>query len=126
MQNIDSIFQYPDGSMVIQDGQSFSGFFVFCPAHHVVDYYKTIMNNYDCFDGNLLSNLWFHIKTSPIHQISDNYFRQYNEVNLKYEDTCIWHFQGPYKPWVIEHHNYLPQSSVLQKYKEYLQLLQGG
>jgi len=61
--NIDDLFDYPDGSMLIPSGEEDIGghtaLMVFSPINHDYDFYRQIINNLICADGDMLGKLWF-------------------------------------------------------------------
>jgi hypothetical protein len=87
IKNIDSLFNYPDGSMVKypDDPWGFSGLFIIEPKNHdEIELYFHLLQNVNCFDGDLLGKLWFYIRTSPRHQIPEEYLIPYSATNLNY------------------------------------------
>ena len=111
LQNIDDLFNWPDGSMLRYSSEQFgfSGLMVFCPCFHNVEYYEIIMKNTGCTDGNLFGDLWFCAKSNPAYQIPHNYLMTYdslakdkmlNVYPRDYRDCKVIHFVNQPKPWV--------------------------
>lgn len=106
MENIDNLFDFPDGSIIKEksdDDYGFTGLFVFQPRYHREDFYKCLMQNFQCVDGDLLGSLWFYSRTSRNHWIPYSYCMQYDCVrdglNLLEEPKVI-HFCNENKPWL--------------------------
>lgn len=88
-------------------GFGFTGLMVFCPINHNTEFYKCLLKNFMCYDGNLLGDLWFPAKTNPAYQIPRDYFRNYwpqiinqpvDPINRK--DFKVIHFVNHPKPWI--------------------------
>ena len=126
VKNIDDVFDRLDGSMVKMpdDDYGFTGLFVFSPRNHRADFYLHLLQNFDCFDGDLIGSLWFHTRTSSEHHIDQNYCRHYNDDFSKKErrQVKVWHFcnEGN-KPWIAEDRAKMNnECTVIQKYDEYM------
>ena len=130
LQNIDDLFTYLDGSM-LYDANSNDGctsMFVLEPKrHNETEFLFTIMQNHDCFDGDLLGKMWFHISSSKKHQIPANYFSYYLEtlnyslLDLQKKDIKAVHFCNHPKPWLEPNHKYYNDCySIAKLYKDYL------
>lgn len=129
LQNIDDVFNYPDGSLLV-DGENFnegfSGLFVFSPKNHYYDWYVNLIQSFPILDGDLFGKLWFPFKTNINYQIPCQYF-----FNITIENIDMWdltkikaiHFCYHYKPWnydTVEDYlkDYLkefPQKSINRK-----------
>ena len=128
VKNIDSILeQYPDGAMLTYSNNDrywgHSSLFIFSPANHCYSIYKTLIENKDCFDGDLLGKMWFFTKSNPAYRIPSvmqNYPSSGNEIR-------IYHFCNTPKPWLVSE----TQRKILygeygfedKVYNSYLQLL---
>lgn len=104
LQNIDDLFDYPDGSMMWwkEKNEAFSALFVIVPANHNFRYYLTLQNNFNEFDGGLLNNLWFHIRDSEAYRIPQNYIEFYahmDENRFYSNEVKTVHFCNKIKPW---------------------------
>ena len=102
--NIDNLFQYPDGSMIYYDKADwgFSGLFVFSPRNHKEsDYFETIMQYCDCYDGDLLGKIWFYVKQNPNYQIPGCYLQPYFANRTLPIDTRVIHYANEKKPWLL-------------------------
>lgn len=111
LQNIDELFRYPDGSMIYfpADRCGFTGLMVFTPKNHKFDYYRLIMDNYECSDGNLFGDLWFYVKSNVSYQISPCYLMPYDAILDEYDKNIditkrkeykVVHFVNNPKPWL--------------------------
>jgi len=109
LQNVDELFNWPDGSMLQYDGDEggFTGLMVICPSKHREDFYECLMQNFPCADGDLLGSLWFHVKTNATYQIPAEYLTHYGEhieteylEPAKWRDIKILHFCNSPKPWI--------------------------
>lgn len=127
LQNIDNLFEYPDGAMVKypEDNFGFSGLFVFYPRHHHEDeFYPTVMQHHDCVDGDLLGKFWFFVRESPAHQIPPDYLMYYNPNHLD-KDTKVIHYCNTLKPWIHTDHDLFNQDNyICWLYKKYLNEVQ--
>lgn len=123
LQNIDNLFSYKDGSMLWDSSRNegFSASYVFSPRNHCLEMYEILSNNSLHVDGDLFSNLWFHLKDNPDYRIPFEYFEYYLQVN---KDTLpkakAVHFVNREKPWLIEKDafpcNNEEQKEILDKY----------
>lgn len=103
LKNCDELFEYPDGAMLktADETWGFSGLFVIEPArHYEYPFYLTLLQNQDCFDGDLLGKTWFFVQTSEIHQIPEKYLRSYIPQISIPSDTVILHYINEDKPWL--------------------------
>ena len=57
------------------------------------------MKTQDCFDGNLIGKLWFHVRSSPAHQIPPEYQWVYQPTFIP-KGTRMIHFCNETKPWL--------------------------
>lgn len=128
LHNIDSLFNYLDGAMSYgcDDDAGFSGLFVFEPKNHKeFQYYPTLMVNHNVFDGNLLGELWFYVKTSPAHQIPLDYFWQYCPEPKINPSTKAVHFCNLPKPWIEpDYKDFNDEFPIARLYKTYLKEIQ--
>lgn len=127
IKNIDFLFDYCDGSMLYcqEDDRGMSGLFVFEPMKHFeLKYYPTLMANMNLFDGELLGELWFHVRTSPAHQIPMKYFRDYHSTLQINSEMCAIHFCNLPKPWIDPNHSNFDNSYIASLYKMYLNQIQ--
>lgn len=107
LENIDDLFGYPDTSMVSYHeddyNMGFSGLMVFQPKYHHTDFYKILLENTICCDGNLLGHMWNACKTDPRYQIPREYLVTYDATQantwiLSHQVKCV-HFLNHPKPW---------------------------
>lgn len=106
LQNMDELFDYPDGAMLMMDPddiRGFTGLFVFVPRNHPLELYLLIMQHKDCFDGDLLGELWKPFTAQKQFQIPSPYFYAiyfYTEKDQS-QDSSIKavHFVNQPKPW---------------------------
>ena len=128
LHNIDDLFNFYDGSMSYDEpeGMGFSGLFVFEPRNHnEFKYYPTLLVNHDVFDGNLIGELWFHVKTSPAHQIPYNYFWQYHPTFEVNPEIKAVHFCNLPKPWIEPtYKDFGDEFPIAKLYKRYLNEIQ--
>ena len=105
LDNIDDLMDFPDGSMLYDD-DPFSGLFVLNPKNHCTEMYKTILSHSKHFDGDMFSNLWFHVKDNLDYRIDISYFypiyRQSNNIKIK-----AVHFINQPKPWLVDMEEYI-------------------
>lgn len=133
--NIDYLFSYPDGAMLLEpvSKSGFSALFVIEPKNHnELQYYKIIIQNYNCLDGDLFSNLWFFVKNNKDYQIP-SYFVQ-NADFKTLPETKIVHFCNAEKLWLYPqnyinsnlYHNklYLKYLKNIREEKEYVNFLE--
>ena len=131
LKNIDDVMSYPDGAMVRptpaefdSDEYGFTGLFVFQPLYHKTEFYKNLLENFPCADGDLLGNLWFFTRTSSAHQIPYPYLTQYSYYyyhNQNYPAKVI-HFCNEEKPWKTQYYEYFEslKDPIFQTYKDCL------
>lgn len=103
LENIDSLFNYPDGSMVYYEGDytGLTGLFIIEPKNHrETRYYLSLLENFDVFDGNLIGEFWFHILNSPAHQIPREFFWHYNPELKVPKGIKMVHYCNTPKPWL--------------------------
>lgn len=128
VKNIDDVFDRLDGSMIKmpEDDYGFTGLFIFSPRNHRADFYLHLLENFDCFDGDLIGSLWFHTRTSPEHWIDQNYCRHYNCALTKKErrGVKVWHFCNEgCKPWIPADRQSMPvdnNDTIVAKYDSLL------
>ena len=123
LHNIDDLFDYPDGSMICYEDEPWgcSSLFVIEPKKHdEVDYLYHLLKTQDCFDGNLIGKLWFHVKSSPAHQIPPEYQWTYNPIPIP-EGTKMIHFCNDAKPWLD---NCDESISVIKVYNYFLRKIE--
>ena len=127
IQNIDDLFDYPDGSMLKypEDAFGFTGLFVCCPRrHHEEEFYPTLLKEHLCLDGDLIGKLWFFVHDSPCHQIPTCYFTQYDITN-DFKSLKAIHYCNSLKPWIHVDHEFFNQDNyVCWLYKKYLNEVQ--
>ena len=128
--NIDDLFDYPDGSMILPEGElmGITGLLVFSPKFHFASiYYMALLNSEAAgFDGDIIGSLWFHVRESKAHQIPLEYFRDYsvNPFQIQPTDKII-HFGNYPKPWLSQNDNkYASLYGIAKLYKEYLYAIQ--
>ena len=133
VENIDNIFNWPDGSMVEpspseeEDQYGFTGLFVFQPRYHRVDFYKKLVTECEGADGDILGSLWFHTRTSYSHRIPYSYCMHYSMIRHLSDNKgrClpkVIHFCNKEKPWMPEFQEYFKENNdkYIQKYWNYL------
>lgn len=106
LDNIDDLMDFPDGSM-LYDGDPFSGLFVFNPKNHCTEMYKTILSHSMHFDGDMFSNLWFHVKDNLDYRIDLSYFYPINRQNNNNTKIKAVHFINKPKPWLVDMEEYI-------------------
>lgn len=110
LENIDNLMDFPDGSM-LYDEDPFSGLFVFNPKNHCTEMYKTILSHSKHFDGDMFSNLWFHVKDNLDYRIDISYFypiyRKKDNIKVK-----AVHFINKPKPWLVNMEEYIKCVSI--------------
>ena len=106
LDNIDDLMDFPDGSM-LYDGDPFSGLFVFNPKNHCTEMYKTILSHSMHFDGDMFSNLWFHVKDNLGYRIDISYFYPINRQNNNNTKIKAVHFINKPKPWLVDMEEYI-------------------
>ena len=134
LENIDDVMNYPDGAMIEPssdrpvDDYGFTGLFVFQPKYHREDFYKCLLQNFPCADGDLLGNLWFFTRTSKYHRIPYEYCMHYGYYLYNSEGAKVVHFCNEQKPWKTEWKNYFDGGSntCIQTYRKYLNQVQNS
>lgn len=106
LDNIDDLMDFPDGSMLYDD-DPFSGLFVFNPKNHCTEMYKTILSHSMHFDGDMFSNLWFHVKDNLDYRIDLSYFYPINRQNNNNTKIKAVHFINKPKPWLVDMEEYI-------------------
>lgn len=102
LHNIDDLFGYPDGSILCYEEEPWgcTSLFVIEPKKHdEIDFLYYLLKTQDCFDGNLIGKLWFHVQSSPAHQIPPEYQWVYQPTFIP-EGTRMIHFCNETKPWL--------------------------
>lgn len=99
--NIDDLFDYPDGALYDDFGRPFIGLFVFCPKNHCADYYYTLSRVYHCIESDILEPLFFPFKSNPDYRIPYQYYLNIMNENFAnlYYDAKVIHFCYKFKPW---------------------------
>lgn len=103
--NIDDLFDYPDGSMLIPSGEENIGghtaLMVFSPKNHDHDFYRQIINNLICADGDMFGKLWFQCRSDEKYKIP-YYYMMSSREHITNEDLeilkTITYGNSP-KPW---------------------------
>ena len=129
LKNIDELFAYPDGAMLLDNEdedkgyiQGHSALFLCSPKYHNYEFYLLLMKYGDCFDGDLLGKSWFQVKSNPQYRIPSSYMSHYHGVTEK--NTKILHFINKDKPWLTlvsyDDNNYYNYLQILNDlYKQY-------
>ena len=81
----------------------FTALMIFCPKEHHEEFYRILLQNTECYDGDLFARLWFHIHTSPAHQIPAIYMQPYSpdlDTGIFWQNVKILHFCDYPKPWM--------------------------
>lgn len=124
IENIDNLFdQYQDTSMIKypEEKQGFTGLFVIEPYYHSkreYGYLKTIMQNEEGFDGDILGELWNPVKRDYHYQIPKEYLWFYNIKYIIPSSVKVIHYGSEAKPWILPHIN-----SPFESIKLYQQVL---
>ena len=105
LDNIDDLMDFPDGSMLYDD-DPFSGLFVLNPKNHCTEMYKTILSHSLHFDGDMFSNLWFHVKDNLDYRIDISYFYPISRPNKNIKIKAV-HFINKPKPWLVNMEEYI-------------------
>lgn len=107
LQNIDDVFNWPDGSMMKEvptnNEPGFDAFFVFVPAHHYESYYKAILEKNPGLDGEILGKCWYPVRTDPRYQIPREYCEFYPRARGDFSKVKVVHFCNKEKPWLPEY-----------------------
>ena len=104
LKNLDHLFKYPDGAMLKyhDDENGFTALFVIEPAQHSkkeLEYYYSLLQHMECFDGDLLGNLWFMVRHDKNYQISPNHLSYF--INRELDDNIYAvHYCNVEKPWL--------------------------
>ena len=114
-QNIDNLFNYPDGALYDDDGQPFIGLFVFIPKNHPADYYYTLSLVLHRIESDILEPLFFPFKSNPDYRIPYEYYINVtNNLELTpFNQIKVIHFCYNYKPW-----RYLNANSFFYDYNK--------
>ena len=120
LQNIDELFNYPDGAMYAEPNhdEGFAALFVCTPRNHNLDYYMALLHTQYMWESDLLGKLWFPFKSNADYQISTNYFLNITIENLDYWDFRYVkgiHFCYHYKPWKYQ----TVENYLIDYYKEF-------
>lgn len=123
LENIDELFDYPDGAMVKykEENYGFSGLFVFCPRNHKEEYYIHLAKTQGCFDGDLLGDLWFVTRFDKNYHIPPKYFFHYAPNNIL--PIKAVHFCNHPKPWT-DINAFDKKDRIIKIYAQLLQELQ--
>lgn len=118
VKNADELFNYPDGAILKCDiigSGGVSGLFVIIPKMHTeFKFLEYLIQNVDCFDGDLFDALWFHVKTNRNYQIPMFiYCFNIGENSTIPEQTKIIHLGHERSWWWNKQYN--PQGEA-QKY----------
>ena len=101
-ENIDELFNYPDGAMYNDNGKPFIGLFTFIPKNHKAEYYFGLSNRYHIIESDVLEELFFPFKSNPDYRIPFKYYVNITYQNLdtfNLEAMKVFHFCYKYKPW---------------------------
>lgn len=94
-QNVDELFNYPDGSMVVGDNPEeggYEGLLVFIPKNHQYGIYPYLISHLPMMTDELFSELWFPVKSNPDYQIPIQYFYDYEAyMQTKASNIKIYH-----------------------------------
>lgn len=131
VENIDDVMNYPDGAMIgpppgeKEDEYGFTGLFVFQPKYHREDFYKCLLQNFPCADGDLIGSLWFFTRTSQAHRIPYSYCTHYTYYLYENYPAKVIHFCNEQKPWKLQFSDYFrnKKDPAIQKYRKYLNML---
>ena len=129
LSNIDYLFNRLDGSVLYDEIEkmSLSTLFVFEPRNHSeLRYYLTLLEHIDMFDGDIIDQLWFHVKTNSEYQISHLEslceFDPSNNFNPLMKGI---HFCNFPKPWVDINNERFPKNNfIIKMYRQYLDEIQ--
>ena len=134
VENIDSLFNWPDGSMIEpspgeeENQYGFTGLFIFQPRYHRADFYKKLVTECEGADGDILGSLWFYTRTSYSHRIPYPYCMHYSMIKCLSDNRgrClpkVIHFCNKEKPWMSEFQEYFKKNNdkYIQKYWNYLE-----
>lgn len=110
LKNIDDLFNYDDGSIVIMEHTpniGFSGLFVFSPKNYNMDVIYNMLKNGAGLDGNIIATLFNKILINDNYKINENYlmplWRFYSIPENKQAEVKVLHFcHDSYKPWMRE------------------------
>lgn len=114
-QNIDDLFNYPDGAMYDECGKPFIGLFVFSPRNHKPDWYYFLIQITGLIESDILEGLFFPAKSNPDYLIPFEYYVNITLQNLdtkNIEDLKVIHYCYKYKPW-----NYSSTEKFLDDFK---------
>lgn len=131
LQNIDDLFEKPDGTMYYDPDEKnqggsdygFTALMVFVPKNHDLEFYIKLSQSCYVFDGDLLGRYWkFCVLSDPIHQISPNYLVHYHPKLTYSNNIKAIHFCNEKKPWLhYENYDYFPNNNfIIILYKNYL------
>ena len=127
LKNIDHIFNYPDGAMIkySDDEDGFSGLFVVEPDFHLhdeIEYYLLLIQTTQAFDGDLLGNLWFCVRSNINYQIPENYLACYHKSLRDYDNNIyVIHYCNQIKPWLqCDHEIFQTDALGNDLYRKYL------
>lgn len=102
LQNIDDVFDYPNGAMVYypEYGMGISSFFIFQPKYHKENLYLILLEQTNYLDGSLLGHIFFSAKENPNFQIP----KCYNTDDIKFIESQYRsiHFLKRIKPFSIK------------------------
>lgn len=75
LQNLDECFSRLDGTMLFYNSNDtgLSNFFLVESRNHREEYYLKLLQKTDCFDGELLGDLFFYVKTNKEYQFEKEY-----------------------------------------------------
>ena len=125
LKNLDHLFNYPDGSMLKYDDDEngFTALFVVEPSWHSpkeIEYYYHLLNNVECFDGDLIGNLWFTVRHDKNYQISPNHLAYFNTCEID-DNIYAIHYCNTSKPWLDKDNIIFTRpTSVNILYQQYL------
>lgn len=102
--NMDELFLYPDGSLLVADGTILSGLIVYQPNNHNVQAYYSLMQIFNWLDGDLFSEIFFPCRSNNDYRIPDKYSKLITSIDLNddefdIEDIKCIQFVYIHKPW---------------------------
>lgn len=113
LQNIDDLFDYPDGSMLTHPEEPMGGIsslIIFTPKNHFYSFYKEILQNTFCLDGDLFAKMWFQCRSDDKYKIPYYYMVLSSVVNSdNYSNFRTIHINNQPKPW---HKNFNPKNII--------------
>lgn len=127
IKNLDFVFNFPDGSMLYTPLSipkfGTTSLFVFEPKNHQeVEFLEHLICYANCFDGDLLGKLWFHVPQDPRYQIP---FETLKDYSFPFDDTnvCAIHFVNQPKPWINFDRKVFKFGPYILQYENYLKTI---